>query len=337
MALSILHYNPKMLLRIAQGDAYAMATEYIKHPRDDEVLKRALEFKRYVKHPTHSLKAGSYTDDTQMSIAVTEVLLAGGPFNRNQFAKAFVEAFCRDPRDGYSRGFQHILETCAGTPSPYHCFLKMVVPNSTKNGGCMRAVPCGVLKTPAEVLSVARIQASVTHNTPEGIWSAQAIALMSHFALYYEDSFDKLGTFLLKEMPKTISPITIWPDNLKEGYTAPVTSVEHWTEWLVNGPDWNDKVTNRTYEPLNYYGVGVSTVKACYTAIRNQPTLIGILEQIIKWGGDTDSVAAIAWGIASTRMTEDYEGFWEYDLEAGKKYGVAFLKDLGQQLMDKYK
>lgn len=330
----MLYKNSNMLLRIAQGDAYAMATEYIKHPRDDQVLADALKFAGFVKHPTHHLKAGSYTDDTQMSIAVAEVLLAGSPKTRQEFAKAFVNCFCRDPRDGYSRGFQAILEQASKVPSPIHEFMKLVIPNSTKNGGCMRAVPVGVIKDIKELLEVAKVQASVTHNTAEGIWSAQAVALMSHFALYSPDPFSKLGDFLLKEMPKQVSTIPVWPHTAVA--KSITTDVVHWNEWLVNGDPWNDRVTNRTYPPLHFYGVGVSTVKACYTAITTKNTLKDILEQIIVWGGDTDSVAAIAWGIASTRMQEDLDGFWEYDLEPGTKYGVPFLKELGQQLINKY-
>jgi ADP-ribosyl-[dinitrogen reductase] hydrolase len=332
----MINKNYNMLLRIAQADAYAMATEYIKHPRDDQVLADALKFAGFVKHPTHHLKAGSYTDDTQMSIAVAEVLLSDEPRTRQKFTQAFVNCFCRDPRDGYSRGFQAILEQASKAPSPYHEFMKLVIPNSTKNGGCMRAVPVGVIKDIKEVLEIARVQASVTHNTAEGIWSAQAVALMSHFALYSKDGFDKMGAFLLNEMPKIVTPITIWPNTVREGYVAPTVRVDHWTEWLANGAPWNDKVTNRTYEPLNYYGVGISTVKACYTAITTKSTLKDILEQIIVWGGDTDSVAAIAWGIASTRMQEHLDGFWEYGLEPGARYGVPFLKNLGEQLINKY-
>jgi len=55
--------NPNMLLRIAQGDSYGLATEYIKFPRDQESKDKALEFKKYIKHPRHSLKAGQYSDE----------------------------------------------------------------------------------------------------------------------------------------------------------------------------------------------------------------------------------------------------------------------------------
>lgn len=326
--------NDKMLLRIAQGDAYAMATEYIKLPRDEAVLKEALQFEHYVKHPTHALKAGMYTDDTQMSIAVAEVLLSDEPFTRKKFAQAFIDAFCRDQRDGYSRAFQAILNEAATCPYPIGHFLKAVIPNSTKNGGCMRAVPIGVLKSVDEVLEVAKVQASVTHNTAEGIWSAQAVALMSHFALHSRDPLNMMGAFLKTALPNSVTTIGVWP---KKTHTV-TTDTSHWNALLLDGKGWSDKVTNRWYPDRGFYGVGISTVKACYEVIQGNTNLKDMLEQIIRWGGDTDSVAAIAWGIASTRTGEanGYEDFWEWELEAGRKYGVQFLKDLGQKLMSKY-
>lgn len=329
----MLNSNSKILLRIAQADAYAMATEYIKYPRDDEVFKQALKFEHYVKHPTHLLDAGMYTDDTQMSIAVAEVLLSDEPWTRQKFAQAFMDCFCRDQRDGYSRGFQAILNEAATCPNPIGHFLKSVQPSSTKNGACMRAVPIGIIKNISVLLETAKVQASVTHNTAQGIWSAQAVALMSHFALYSSELLSKMGDFLKEYLPSAVTTVGIWP---KKEFTVTV-DVTHWNKWLLDGQPWNDKVTNRYYPELGFYGVATSTVKACYVAIQTNNNLQDILKQIIVWGGDTDSVAAIAWGIASTRLDENLTGFWEGGLESGRPYGVTFLKNLGQKLMDKYK
>ncbi|WP_334879318.1 ADP-ribosylglycohydrolase family protein [Nostoc sp.] len=51
---------------------------------------------RSVEHPRFRLNPGSYTDDTQMSIAITEVIV-------------FVTAFKRDEREGYARIFYHFF------------------------------------------------------------------------------------------------------------------------------------------------------------------------------------------------------------------------------------
>src|SRR5687767_5680679 len=101
------HPNPDILLRIAQGDAFGMATEFITLPDHRETYDAALRIEAYCQHPTHhEVPAGHYTDDTQMSIAVSEVLLGGDDDRPSaaRFAEAFVACFKRDPRKGYARG-----------------------------------------------------------------------------------------------------------------------------------------------------------------------------------------------------------------------------------------
>ncbi len=57
---------------------------------------------------------------------------------------------------------------------------------------------------------------------------------------------------------------------------------------------------------------------------------MGIMRQTIEWGGDTDSVAAIAWGIASARYPDEkLPEFFDRDLENGT-YGRDYLSTLGE-------
>ncbi len=305
--------NPKMLLRIAQGDAYAMAVEYCKRTEHPELFEAVLKFERFHKHPTHhKLNPGMYTDDTQMSIAVTEALIrdASGCYWQNYlttetFARHFFEAFKRDPRDGYSRNFQEILERSKTLDE-----LKAnLVPDSNKNGACMRAVPLGVL-CPEEILTVAKAQAVVTHDTWGGIRSAQAVGLMSHFALYESGKFSNLPDYVASYLPDL--------DFLSE--------------------PWRGGVGLQHSDPHGR-GIGINTVHAVMTLLIEQPSLMDILRQTVEWRGDTDSVAAVAWGIASARYpNEVIPDFMEQCLEAtgNLKFGPSFLLDLGEQLMYYY-
>jgi ADP-ribosylglycohydrolase len=307
----MLHRNDNMLLRIAQGDSYAMAAEYVnRHPEEPE-HKELFEFKRYLTHPTyHKLPAGTYTDDTQMSIAVSEALLynkAGDwddDLSAENFMDRFFVTFKRDQRDGYSRKFQEILEVAK---DPVH-FRELVVPTSTKNGAAMRSVPFGVMSDVEEMKAVAMRQARTTHDTYEGVLSSVLVALMSHFALHDPREFSDMTGWLATHLPMA--------EVFREPWVGPVQSR------CVKSP----------------YDVGVNTAWAVHTLLTTQTTLLGIMKQVLEWGGDTDSVAAIAWGIASCRMREDLPAFFEDDLEKenGSAYGPAFLKDLGKKLMDAY-
>lgn len=300
------HRNDLMLLRIAQGDAYGMAREYVKTKDFPDHVAACLKLERYMAHPTyHTLPAGTYTDDAQMSIGVTEVLLQGEGCNSRDFVDAWFRCFKRDPRDGYSRRFQEILQEAT---SPSH-LIQLVVPDSNKNGAAMRSVPIGVLQDPHDVVNVAGMQAALTHATWGGINSSIAVALMSHYALY-----DRRGFSSMREWGNLYCPAF---EHFREPWVGPVQEASKDGKGL---------------------GVGVNTAWAVHTLLTEETTLLGIMQRLLKWGGDTDSVAAIAWGIASCRMTEELPKFFEDDLErlSGSSYGPSFLKDLGKQLMDVY-
>jgi len=294
------HPNPLMLVRIAQGDAYGLATEYIKFPRDQAIYDKALKFESYGQHPTHSLKPGCYSDDTQMSIGVTEVLLEeeGYFVLTSRFAEAFVRCFKRDPRDGYARGFQAFLETVKDGSD----FIARIDPKSDKNGAAMRSVPLGVLADPIHVRYMANLQAKLTHDTLQGVESSILVALMSHFALHTDEPLSRLPEWLEKQLP-AIVPRFIAP----------------WEGGPVKVPE-----------------VGINTARAVMTLLATETSLIGIAKRTIEWGGDTDSVLAVAWGIASARFqNEQLPMFFDGGLENGP-YGYKFLKELGTKLMGKY-
>ncbi len=302
--------NPNMLLYIAMADAYAVAVEY-----NISLEAKCLEFQGYLAHPTHSLSAGSYTDDTEMSVANTLALLQPNErLTKQVFADAYVTEFQRGGRrKGYSHGFQAVLESVHNGEE----LLKALKPDSTKNGAAMRAVPLGVLPTIERVLEVATLQASITHDTPEGRFSARAVAVMSHLVLYkhkmgnWNFDINFIGiycAYLLPESDRCFSHALTrpWP----------------------GGP----------VQASPGVSVAIATVQAVGTLLAYEKSLMGILKQVIRWGGDTDSVAAIAWGIASAwYQNEKLPKFMERDLEGGSKHtGAARLRKLGELLMHKY-
>lgn len=290
--------NPMMLVRIAQGDAYGIATEYIKLPKNKATLDAALRFERYCEHPELPIRAGRYTDDTQMSIAVTEVLLSDlDPRNMSPavFREAFLRAFKRDPRGGYSRHLQAFLERITSEVQ----FAAEIQNKSDKNGAAMRSVPIGVLPNPSDVIDLAMTQARITHNTAGGVGSSILVALMSHYALYEDTPFSEFPDWCFEHT--TLGP-------------------RMWEGGPVTGPD-----------------VGFKTADAVFTLLATQATLIDIARTALTWGGDTDSVLALAWGIASARMQEEkLPAFFDNDLEDGP-YGYKFLSALGAKLMEKYR
>jgi ADP-ribosylglycohydrolase len=177
-----------MLLELAIGDAYGAGFEYA----SPELVERYNDLSGYVQHPRHQLKPGSYTDDTQMSIAIAKTIVAQEPWTPEVLASRFVETFKRDQREGYaSRFYQFLLRVQDGRE-----FLEAINWTSDKSGAAMRAAPMGVFPTVEKVLEAATIQAAITHNTPDGINAARAAALMSHYFIYRLGAKRELGVFL---------------------------------------------------------------------------------------------------------------------------------------------
>jgi ADP-ribosylglycohydrolase len=286
------HRNELLLLRMAQADAYGGAAEEPRDEEDDAILLR-LDHYPGRKDKPHRWKR--YSDDGQMAVGVAETLLQGPPWLPTKFASAFLATYRRDPRKGYSPKFQEILDAAQDTDDFQ---LRVAGHPSERNGACMRAPPIGVLPNIADVLEVARVQAIVTHDTPMGIFSAQAVALMSHFALYYDDGFDRLEAFCRECLPDYHFP---------EAPRGPISPSQ-----------------------------AIYTVHAVHWLLTSSHSLEDIMRKVILLRGDTDTVAAIAWGIASCRMHDELPAFWEADLEPDGPYGPVFLRDLGTRLMDRF-
>jgi ADP-ribosyl-[dinitrogen reductase] hydrolase len=166
-----------MMVELAIGDAYGAGFEYA--PADFVARHNTVE--RYVRHPTHTgIAPGAYTDDTQMTLAVAELLADGAEWTPLALAEKFVEVYQRDPRDGYAGGFHAFLRSVTSGRE----FLDRIHPDSDKSGAAMRVAPVGLLPSVAEVRHHAATQARVTHDTPAGIASAEAAALAVHYCHY---------------------------------------------------------------------------------------------------------------------------------------------------------
>lgn len=108
-----------------------------------------------------------FTDDTVMTVAVAAALLSEGPGDLSQRFIGEMRRLGRAyPDRGYGGRFRQWLR--APEPRAYHSF---------GNGSAMRVSPCGYAATTlAEAQALARASAAVTHDHPEGIKGAQAVA-----------------------------------------------------------------------------------------------------------------------------------------------------------------
>jgi ADP-ribosyl-[dinitrogen reductase] hydrolase len=182
-----------MLLELAIGDAYGAGFEFA----SAEIVERDNNLSRYIQHPRHQIKAGCYTDDTQMSIAIAEAIASQEPWTPQMLAHRFVTAFKRDSRLGYaSKFYDFLLQVNDGQE-----FLANIKGTSDKSGAAMRAAPIGIFPKLETVIEYTTIQAAITHNSKDGINAAVAAALMSHYFLYQLGAKQALGSFIECHVP----------------------------------------------------------------------------------------------------------------------------------------
>jgi ADP-ribosylglycohydrolase len=275
-----------MLLELAIGDAYGAGFEYA----PDHVVRQHNTVANYVQHPRHKMPPGSYTDDTQMSLAIAEALIAGEPWTAENLANRFVDVYARDPRPGYSTRFYDLLQRVhSGTE-----LLAVIEPESDRSGAAMRAAPLGVLPTVGEVRERCRIQAAITHNTPDGIDAATAAALMPHYFLYGLGPKSQLGIFIERHVPGP---------------------------WAT---PWQGKVGAK----------GWMSVRAAITAVVRNRRYSDLLQDCIAFTGDVDTVATLAMAAAScsSAFERDLPESLLGGLENGP-YGRDYLIKLDNQLL----
>lgn len=273
-----------MLVEIAIGDAYGAGFEFA----PEEKINNFNDLQSYQKHEKDSIEAGSYTDDTQMSLALAELILSGAELTRESIADAFVMTFWKDPRLGYAKGFQGLLESCNDGSE----LLAKITPTSTRNGAMMRSVPLCLIEKPSEILRIAEIQAKITHDTEWGILSSKVIGIAAA--------------------------------TLLRGYTiGDMIETVEWYLGFTPNLAWNARVKCDAEDTLH----------AVFASLIGTGSYSNLLKKAISFGGDTDSVASVAMGLAS--LSKEFNKTIPmnlfYGLEDGK-FGHTHLNNVDIQI-----
>ncbi len=276
-----------MLAEGSLGDAYGAGFEFASREKIDQF--NTLE--RYEQHPRYPSIYKRYTDDTQLAIAIAEYIADGLEWTHVGLANKFIEAFKRDPREGYGSGMYKALTTSSNGKE----FIRNLDRRSKRNGAVMRVYPIGIYPHVNHVLEYAAIQASVTHDTPEAITSAQAVALMMHYCYY------RKGT--LHQLPQFLSDI--------QGI--------HWNT------TWKNEVQIDAIQ---------STEAVLSVLVQSPPSLKNILLNSVALGGDVDTVASLALAIASQADEVDQHlPPWMYTDIENSEYGLSYIQALDSKLL----
>lgn len=225
-----------------------------------------------------------WTDDTQMTIDLTESYLARGEFDAADLAVRFAGSYRWDR--GYGPGTAKVLKRITRGADWKQANRSVYPGGSFGNGAAMRAPILGLIKANRmdEIADIARQTAIVTHAHPLAIEGAVLIATTTALATQ-------------ERVPSEILNLTAACCS-EEAFTSRLAIVQSWLK---------SRHIATTLEIARQLGRGVAADKSCVTAVYlalnylNEPFL-EMVNVITKLGGDADTIGAMAgaiWGAAN--------------------------------------
>jgi len=232
----------------------------------------------YEHHPLKSKDFDIYnplsrmTDDSLLTIAVAKVLLKHYPIKydektlkdiQDDLIKEFVLTWKRDPYVGYGALFYNwCISAMHGKAKPY---------NSYGNGSAMRISPVGwIANSEEEVKILSKTVTEITHNHPEGLKGAEAVAMCIFLAIHGY-SKEKIKERMIKDYYPIIAKLSF--DKLIDYYDFYPTCEE-------------------------------SVPEAIYCFLISN-SLEDAIRNCIAIGGDSDTTAAMAGAIAEAYYQKD--------------------------------
>ena len=198
----------------------------------------------------------SYTDDTIMTIAVANALQNSWN-KKEEFISCLINEMTKlgreypHPQGGYGGRFAGWLQS--DNPQPY---------NSFGNGSAMRVSACAIYAVELnEALEFAELSAVVTHNHPEGIKGAKAVAAAIFLAKQKKSKKE-----IKKYIEENFYPLNETVEDIRKHYTFDETCQ--------------------------------GTVPQAIVAFLESSSFEDAIRNAVSIGGDTDTVSAITGSIA---------------------------------------
>lgn len=229
-----------------------------------------------------------YTDDTEMSLGIFDVLRQHGQIRQEALAAAFARRYEQNPARGYGAGAHEILSAIGGgVPWREAAGAVFGGQGSLGNGSAMRVAPLAAYFADdlQAVVTQARLSSEVTHLHPEGIAGAIAIAIAGAWAWQQRGSACRETVPGMLEAVVALTPESSTRQGLRRALSIPLETWEFSAaERLGNG--------SRT--------TAMDTVPLCvWLAARHIDDYADALWTTAGIGGDIDTNCAIVGGIVA--------------------------------------
>ena len=264
---------------------------------------------------------GTYTDDTQMMIAIAEVLSRCGEFQGAETARCFIKNF--DPERGYGRGALEVIYRLSQGVPWNKAGERMFGGGSFGNGSAMRIAPIGVFFSAnrAALIQAAVNSARITHTHPLGKGGAviQALAISLAFESDPDVPLDKAA--FLATLKEHIEP----------EWDAYHHKLVHVQELLASELDLHG-VVRLLGNDVTCQG---SVPLAIYCFLLHPEDFRAAVVTAVNMGGDTDTIGAMTGALSGARLGwEAIPPDWLNALENGAS-GRDYVTQLGRDLYAK--
>jgi ADP-ribosylglycohydrolase len=267
-----------ILFGLALGDALGAPTEFLRLPEIKQQYGRG-----GIQEPPDSFM---YTDDTQMTVALTEGLLDAGldadlDTQMNAVGMRFVEWLNSQDNDRAPGS------TCIAAVERFEAGMGWRVSGIVNSKGCgsaMRVATIGHLYQHDEtrLREVAQASGLITHGHPAAVAASIAAAYAVKLALD--------GVNIAEYLPR----IMAFVDGISEEFDAAIYRVAHVGAWADE---------EAALDHIGQGWVGEEAVAlALYCVIRSPDDYVACVRRAANSNGDSDSVACIAGGISAARL-----------------------------------
>jgi ADP-ribosylglycohydrolase len=284
------------MLGIAMGDAMGMPSQSLSRAEIRAIYGCITDFRdAAADHPVSGgLRAGTITDDMEQSLLLAQHLVdLQGRFDERRWAHSLLDW----EKETHARGVNDLLGP--STKRAIDALLRGMPASETgrfgtTNGAAMRIVPVGIC-TPTEPLRrfIRAVEETcrLTHNTSEAIGSAAAVAAIASAGVdgaRFEDAI----------------PVALEAAREGERHGTPATSGSISTciekALALASAASGQEAANRIAQENGSGVAAVESIAMAFAIVRlahNDPWQAAVLSANI--GGDTDTIGAIACGMAS--------------------------------------
>lgn len=294
----------------AVGDALGMPLEFQPARPVHDLLTEMVD---------GAIPAGSFTDDTEMALALAESLLDSSPLDGQDLARRFVAWYeCNPPDVGVntSRVLRLITQ---GTP--WQEAAQIVYkdnPMTASNGAVMRCWPLAVARyqNQDQLIAESRLQSEVTHKHPDAVDAAILVNLILQ-KLLLRNEFVTPGESLRTAIAESVGQINLGEEFRLAIELAPV----------------------RMRDDLKNSGWVLHTIESALWATLTTQSFEEALVQAVNLGSDSDTTGSVAGAIAGamyglqaipTRWMDALHG--EYPLRSNRIWCAKELIELADRL-----